>query len=90
MQIVLHGQVQNVSYHYSIINYVDQAHLIIRGFIENLPNGTLKIVAQGDIESLKDLRRFIVTGAHQTFIRDTEEVMSVIKEFTYNDFSIKY
>jgi acylphosphatase len=90
MILIVHGQVQGVGYRYSIMNFIDDNHLMVKGYIHNQPNGTVKIVVQGDIETLKDIRRFAVTGPERSVVRDIEETISEIKEYSYSEFSIKY
>jgi acylphosphatase len=90
MRLVVHGSVQGVGYRYSIIEYIEQHQLMVRGYIWNRPNGTVEILAQGDIETLKEVRRFAVTGSAKSVVRDIEEAISEIPDFTYDSFDIKY
>ena len=89
MRLTVHGRVQGVGYRYSIINHIEQNQIMVRGYVQNLPNGTVFILAQGDIESLKDLRRYAVDGSHKSDVRDIEEVYQNISEFKYDSFEIK-
>jgi acylphosphatase len=90
MTLVVHGQVQGVGYRYSILDFIDNNQIMVKGFIHNQANGTVKIVAQGDIEALKDIRRFAVHGSEKSVVRDIEETISEIKSYTFDEFSIKY
>lgn len=90
MRLVVHGRVQGVGYRYSIIEYIEQHQLMVRGYIWNKANGTVEILAQGDIETLKEVRRFAVTGSSKSEVRDIEEAISDISEYTYSSFDIKY
>lgn len=89
MKLVIHGRVQGVGYRYSIIDQIESNQTVVRGYIHNLPNGTVKIVAQGDIEALKDIRRFAHEGSHDSEVREMEEVIQEISDFTYDSFEIK-
>ena len=90
MRLTVHGRVQGVGYRYSIIEHIEKNQIMVRGYVENLPNGTVSIVAEGDIEALKDLRRFAVQGSNQSDVREIEEVYHDISEYNYDSFEIKY
>jgi len=90
MILTIHGKVQGVGFRYSVIDNIESEQIIVRGYICNKPNGTVEIVAQGDIESLKDLRRIAVAGSDNSSIRDVEEVIQEIDEYTYDSFNISY
>lgn len=90
MRLTVHGRVQGVGYRYSIIEHIESHQIMIRGYVQNLPNGTVIIVAQGDIESLKDLRRFAVEGSHRSEVRDIEEVYQEISSYEYDSFEIRF
>lgn len=90
MKLVIHGRVQGVGYRYSIIEHIESNQILVRGYIQNNPNGTVVIVAQGEIETLKDLRRFAVMGSAQSMVRDIEETVSEISEYTYDSFDIQH
>lgn len=90
MRLVVHGRVQGVGYRYSIIEFIEQNQLMVKGYVYNKPNGTVEILAQGDIESLKDIRRFAVKGSSRSEVRDIEEAIHDITEYTYDSFDIKY
>ena len=90
MTLTVNGRVQGVGYRYSIIEYIENNQLMVRGHIYNKPNGTVEIVAQGDIETLKELRRFAVIGSDNSVVRDIEEAIAELTEYTYDSFDIKY
>jgi acylphosphatase len=90
MILTIHGKVQGVGFRYSVIDNIESEQIIVRGYICNKPNGSVEIVAQGDIESLKDLRRIAVAGSDNSSIRDVEEVIQEIDEYTYDSFNISY
>lgn len=90
MTLIVHGTVQGVGYRYSIIDHIENNQVMVKGYVYNQPNGSVKIVAQGDIEALKDVRRFAVTGSTRSVVREIEEVYHEISEYSYDEFSIKY
>lgn len=90
MTLIVHGRVQGVGYRYSILNHIDDNQVFVRGYVSNQPNGTVKIVAQGDLEALKDVKRFALNGSSRSLVREVEEVYAEIKDYTFDDFSIRY
>ena len=90
MKLTVHGRVQGVGYRYSILEHIENNQVLLKGYIYNKPNGTVEIVAQGDIEALKDLRRFAVKGSSNSEVRDIEEVIQEISSYSYESFHIKY
>ena len=74
------GKVQKVGFRYSVVDYVISHKLPIVGHVRNLPDGSVEVVAQGDIESLKDLHRFCTKGPPCAEVREvTQEVAHITK-----------
>ena len=90
MKLIVHGRVQGVGYRHSILQHMESEQNMARGYVWNKPNGTVEIVAQGNIEELKDIRRFAVTGSNRSEVRDVEETIDEIASYTYDSFEIKY
>ncbi len=89
MKLIIHGRVQGVGYRYSIIDKIEQNQTIVRGYVYNMPNGAVEIIAQGDIEALKDVRRFASEGSSRSMVREIEEVIQEISTYEYDSFDIK-
>ena len=83
MKLIIHGRVQGVGYRYSIIDKIEQNQTIVRGYVYNMPNGAVEIIAQGDIEALKDVRRFASEGSSRSMVREIEEVIQEISTYEY-------
>jgi acylphosphatase len=90
MKLVVHGRVQGVGYRYSIIEQIEDQQTLVKGYVYNMPNGTVEIIAQGDIEALKDVRRFATNGSSRSMVRQIEEVIQEISEYEYDSFDIKF
>lgn len=90
MKLTVHGRVQGVGYRYSIIEQIESHQTMVKGYIYNMPNGTVEIIAQGDIEALKDVRRFAAAGSIRSMVREIEEVIHEISHYSYDSFDIKY
>ncbi len=89
MKLLVHGRVQGVGYRYSILEQIETNQTMVRGYVFNKPNGTVEIVAQGDIEALKDVRRFATQGSPHSMVREVEEVIHEISDYDYDSFEIK-
>lgn len=90
MKLVIHGRVQGVGYRYSIIEQIESQQTMVRGYVYNMPSGAVEIIAQGDIEALKDVRRFASTGSSKSMVREIEEVYEEIQEYEFDSFEIKF
>lgn len=90
MKLIIHGRVQGVGYRYSILNHIESEQIMVRGYVLNCPNGTVEIVGQGDIEALKDLRKAALKGSPNSQVREMEEVIQDIHEYSYDSFEIRY
>ncbi len=90
MKLIVHGRVQGVGFRYSIIEQIEANQTMVKGYVSNRPNGTVEIVAQGDIEALKDVRRFASKGSANSMVREIEEVIQEISEYSYDSFDIKF
>ena len=90
LQITLNikGKVQKVGFRYSVVDYVLTAKLPIVGHVRNLPDGSVEVVAQGDIESLKQLHRFCTKGPPRAEVREVSEEVTPITKLDYFDFGL--
>lgn len=88
--IVVHGKVQGVGYRASVLRFVDDNYLQIKGYVKNLPNGTVKIVAQGNKEEISRLRQFASSGSSISQVEHIEEVYREVFSFSYGSFEIDY
>lgn len=80
MTLIIRGKVQRVGFRYSVVDYVNTQGLPIVGHVRNLPDGSVHVVAQGDIESLKVLHRFCTKGPPRAEVREvTEDVVQISK-----------
>jgi acylphosphatase len=87
MYCLINGKVQNVAYRV----YAQDAanNLGVMGWIKNLPDGTVEIVAQGMPDQLKEFVEYL----HEGSLLSTVESVSIdwrTSKVVYDDFSIKY
>ena len=88
MTLNIKGKVQKVGFRYSVIDYVISHKLPIVGHVRNLPDGSVEVIAQGEIESLKDLHRFCTKGPVGAEVREVTEDVVPISKLKYSDFSL--
>lgn len=53
LRLIIHGQVQGVSYRYFVSEKAKA--LGVTGYVKNLPDSTVEVVAEGEEEKLKEL-----------------------------------
>jgi acylphosphatase len=54
---IAHGRVQGVGYRYYVISCAEKTH--VSGYVKNLPDATVQVVAEGEEEVLDDFCRLI-------------------------------
>ena len=86
MTLIIKGKVQKVGFRYSVVDHVVTGNLPISGWVKNLADGSVKVVAQGDIEALKDLHRFCTKGPPRAEVREVEEDVEPIDQPTLSGF----
>jgi acylphosphatase len=79
------GHVQGVGLRYSV--YQKAVSLGIKGYAENLYDGSVEVVAEGEEESIEELINFIRTGLRWARVDNVEERWSDYKG-EYRDFRI--
>jgi len=88
MTLNIKGKVQKVGFRYSVVDYVLTQRLPIVGHVRNLADGSVQVIAQGDIESLKNLHRFCTKGPPGAEVREVQEDVVPIKNLSYDDFIV--
>ena len=88
MTLIIRGKVQRVGFRYSVVDYVNTQGLQIVGHVRNLPDGSVHVVAQGDIEALKVLHRFCTKGPPRAEVREVSEDVVQISKPDFSEFVI--
>lgn len=86
MTLNIKGKVQKVGFRYSVIDYVISQNLPLVGHVRNLPDGSVEVIAQGDIEVLKDLHRFCTKGPPRAEVREVTQDVVPINKYTFSEF----
>lgn len=88
MTLIIKGKVQRVGFRYSVVDFVVTSKLPIVGHVRNMPDGTVHVLAQGDIESLKELHRFCTKGPPRAEVREVNEDLIRISKPEYSEFTV--
>ncbi len=88
MTLKIKGKVQRVGFRYSVVDHVITLGLAIVGQVRNLPDGSVEVLAQGDIEALKELHRFCTKGPPRAEVREVTEDLVQINRADFVDFSL--
>jgi acylphosphatase len=86
MTLIIKGKVQRVGFRYSVVDFVLSSGLAIVGHVRNMPDGSVHVVAQGDIESLKELHRFCTKGPPRAEVREIEQDLVQINKLNFSEF----
>jgi len=88
MTLIIKGKVQRVGFRYSVVDFVVNQNLPIVGHVRNMPDGSVHVVAQGDIESLKELHRFCTQGPPKAEVREVTQDLIQINKLEFSEFFI--
>ncbi|MCK5073492.1 MAG: acylphosphatase [Bacteriovoracaceae bacterium] len=88
-RITVSGMVQGVFFRASTIDFVRNESLTISGYVRNLPNGKVEILAQGNEIEVKKLSLWLKNGPQSARVDETI-VEKIEIDVKYKDFSVKY
>ncbi len=88
MTLVIKGKVQRVGFRYSVMDHVVSTKLPLVGFVRNMPDGSVEVIAQGDIEALKELHRFCTKGPPRAEVREVTQDLVKINKLDFSEFVI--
>jgi acylphosphatase len=88
MTLIIKGKVQKVGFRYSVVDFVLSNNLPIVGHVRNMADGSVHVLAQGDIESLKELHRFCTKGPTRAEVRDIQEDLIKINKVEFSEFTV--
>ena len=86
LKIIVHGQVQGVGFRYGTLQIANR--LTITGTVQNLSDGTVKIIAEGNHSSLEKFIHLIKTGP-TPFARVADLQIEELPRYHYQLFMIK-
>ncbi len=85
IQCLASGKVQDVSYRVYVQDSATELGLV--GYVKNLPDGQVEIVAQGTKDILKDFIEYLNEGSLQAKV-ESLAVDWVTPKVTYDEFSV--
>ena len=88
MTLLIKGKVQRVGFRYSVVEYVISSKLPIVGHVRNMADGSVEVIAQGDIEAIKELHRFCTKGPPMAEVREVSEEIVQITKLNFSEFSV--
>ncbi len=88
MTLIIKGKVQRVGFRYSVADFVIQEKLPIVGQVKNLPDGSVEVIAQGDLEALKALHRFCTKGPPRAEVREVTQDLIQITKLNFSEFYV--
>lgn len=87
VHIIVHGQVQGVNFRSSIMKKAQE--LGVHGFVRNLPNSSVEVVAEGKTENVEELIVFCRRGPPMAMV--TEVIVGEEKGIDkFKQFEIRY
>ena len=88
MTLIIKGKVQRVGFRYSVMDFVLSSKLPIVGHVRNMPDGSVNVIAQGDIEGLKELHRFCTKGPPRAEVREVTQELDQISKLDFSEFTV--
>jgi acylphosphatase len=89
LKMIVHGQVQGVGYRYSILSGIENSNLDVTGYVRNMADGTVEIIVESDIETLKEIKKIVSVGSRNCWVREVHEEVKPIKKREFSNFEIK-
>lgn len=88
MTLNIKGRVQKVGYRYSVVDFVVESAYAITGYVRNLPDGSVEVLAEGELENLKELHRFCLKGPPASEVRKIDQNIEPIVDRSFTEFRI--
>ncbi len=85
--IIIQGLVQGVGYRFFVVAQAKQYHLA--GYVQNLPNGNVKVVAEGEKGMLKEFIKRLGIGPFSAHVTSIDTQWSEEQD-GFTDFDIRF
>jgi acylphosphatase len=86
--ITVSGEVQGVGYRYFVVR--EASHLKITGWVKNLCNGDVKLLAEGNKEILDSFLNILKTKHHFARVDNVEILKNEIPKREFSDFDVTF
>ena len=87
IHLIVTGRVQGVYFRHNTNKIANKLNL--KGFVRNLPDGTVEVIAEGEENKLKELTKFCRTGPPNANVEDIKIIEEEPKN-EFKEFSIKF
>lgn len=87
LHAIVYGVVQGVGYRKFVKSVGERLNL--KGFVRNLPDGTVEVEAEGDEDVLKEFLKRLEEGPSRAYVSQVK-YQFIQKNGGYNDFEIRY
>lgn len=88
LTLKIHGFVQGVNFRYETKQLANKLGLV--GYVKNLKDGTLEIVAEGEEEALKKLLEYCKIGPSWATVSKVEEKWEDVERRGFGEFRIAF
>ena len=87
VRIIVSGRVQGIGFRYSARHQA--AHLRVTGYVRNLPNGDVEIVAEGEDSAVDTMVQWAREGPTWAHVRNAQEE-ELPYQGEYRDFGVRF
>ncbi len=87
LNAIVHGRVQGVGFRFFVLRQA--VALGLKGWVRNLAEGTVEVLAEGDAASLRELLTALQEGPDAAFVRDVKWHYSAATG-EFREFDIRY
>jgi len=84
----IYGQVHGVFFRTEVERLATTLGLV--GYVKNVSDGTVEILAEGSEEALTKLKKWCTTGPLHAHVEKVEERWSDMDKFTFEEFMVEY
>ncbi|RDU60712.1 acylphosphatase [Helicobacter marmotae] len=86
-EFIIFGRVQGVGFRRFIkakVDSINAQEVLLSGHIRNLPNGSVRVVAQGSKQALEDLEKILRVGSIASDVREIQSALLELNEALEN------
>jgi len=87
LHVLISGIVQGVGFRYYVISHARR--LNVKGFVKNLDDGRVEVVAEGDSKKLEELKKLLKKGPYGSKVEDAE-ITTEKYENEFQDFDVRF
>lgn len=81
------GVVQGIGFRYAAVRQARR--LGLKGYVRNLPDSRVEVVAEGELKDLQDLKRWLEHGPPGAIVRQVESRLAAYRGI-YKEFNVAF